>query len=200
MSDRDRNTEHNPLPEALEQLESKLRLTQLPEVGLDRDAMMYRVGYAAAERDLGRPRLVAWAWPIASALAACLATVLVMRPATPVGPAEQLVAESAAPDSESPAVDLASDAAGDEDYRVWPRRRFWPASAPLLTMRDRALRAEWYDVPTSGLAGGSTAAPATSRELLHELLPDEAETLEELPGLWKLRRFEQEPNGMEGTS
>ena len=117
MSDRDRITEHGPLPEALEQLENKLRLTQLPEVGLDRDAMMYRVGYAAAEREQGRPRLSAWAWPIASALAACLATVLVMRPATPVGPAEQLVAESAAPDSESPSVDLASDAAGDEDYR-----------------------------------------------------------------------------------
>ena len=67
-------------------------------------------------------------------------------------------------------------------------------------MRDRALRAEWYDVPTKGLAGGSTEAPATTRELLHELLPGDAESLEDLPGLWKLRRLETKPNGMEGTS
>ena len=196
MSDRNRTTENSELPEELKRLEGQLRQTPLPPAQLDRDATMYRVGYAAAERDLGRPRLRVLAWPIASAAAACLATVLAMWPAAPVEEGVGTLAVMEQPvsvnPSEEPVVskDVSRDAVViDEVDRVWPPRRQWSASAPMLALRDRVLRAEWDDLRTNGFAGsGPTTEPATARELLHELLPNNNAPAA-LPVFWNLRHL-----------
>ena len=125
---------------------------------LDRDAVMYEAGWAAAEAKLcaKRGRL----WPATSGVLAAsvmvLATLLVDR-------------------GETPPVAHNTTLAAREGLTVTPPvlqvRRFSPTDQSLLAVRERALRGEFPE-PTQTVEQGTPTrhAPVTQRDLLEELL------------------------------
>ena len=197
----DQSPVDRPLPDDLVQCESILAHMSLPRSRLQRDELIYRVGWAAAEVHAqsvtgqgvepsrsspgtgGRSTL---AWSVASAaIAASLAVVITLRiqPAVDApanSPADAVVdlsrAEDPAKDRERkpPSADLAQLTRGGINKGT---EVGWTAS--LLIMRDRALRQQLDDrwIVSEGSFGGSLAndaaslQPRTSREMLREFLP-----------------------------
>ncbi|MEM8944695.1 MAG: hypothetical protein AAGD11_05875 [Planctomycetota bacterium] len=157
------------LPKKLREIESRLgQLSPLPSE-VNRDMLMYQTGWAAAEAQFARPR--AWLWPATSAaLAACL---LLMLSAANLRPSPTPLVDSDTPRADDP---LMVSLPRVPRITV-PTAKQYPPTATLLVMRDRALRSEFdsLSLSTADFAGGvvdeARNGPATSRELLRELLP-----------------------------
>ena len=152
------------LPPELMEVADQLRGLHMPESRLDRDQLFYEAGKAAAAGS-SRSRS-ALPWQLASgALAAAvlvLSTLLMQSPDV-----EPLVVEApvAAPPAETLIV--------DNRFVAAPRRmeiRQWPDSAPLLTLRDAALRMELPE-PKLVASEGKEFGSLTVGELLQEMLP-----------------------------
>ncbi|MEM9352400.1 MAG: hypothetical protein AAGA92_05255 [Planctomycetota bacterium] len=164
------------LPAGLSNLEQRLRLAALPKAGVDRDAVMYQAGYAAAQRELRRGGpLRAIGLPLSAAAAACLATVLWLQPARDLR-SEAALASSTESGSESPPTYTSPP----ETIVATPAVvrlpvRVWSDEAPFLALRERALRSQWVDYSRPArLAVEPEGGPKSSREILSELLPSDA--------------------------
>lgn len=175
--------------------ESGLTGMSLPASGIDRDTLLYRAGWAAAEAHAERsrerltPRPASGAAGRRAPLAWCLASALV---ATSVTVAVVQVWQPSTDRSTQKVADVVRDdqpAAEPESMRQpaasapLPAKRTarvpigWTAS--LLTMRDRALLQQ-LDDPWVKLESRTTASsvedtvaspPKSSREMLREFLP-----------------------------
>ena len=187
------------LPDELARCESILAGMSLPKSRVQRDELLYRAGWAAAERDAkscsvrgaeqkqssrntgGRST---FAWSVTSAVvAASLAVAITLQ------------VQPAATTQVNAVVDVSRDhgsAVTEEESLVTPipdgfaNRADVEWTASLLIMRDRALLQQWDDPWTvndpsiSELSsdGAMPSQPKTSREMLQEFLmgPSEQDT------------------------
>ena len=161
------------LPPELAEIETQLHQLALPSARVNREQLFYQAGWAAAQANLGptssgNSRLL---WPLTSgvlAVAMVVLAVLVAQTPTTV----QTVAEATVPALEQPAEQVVAK----PQVETLARRsrltfRHWAETAPLLVMRERALRGEF---PEPSLAVSLTVAPhpqMTARELMQEFLP-----------------------------
>ena len=186
------------LPEELARCESILAGMSLPRSRVQRDELMYRAGWAAAEGDANCPSLQGaerkqysrgtggrstFAWAIASAAIAASLTAAItlwLEPAA-VAPTDAIVDLSSeegsaiSEEEKQPPESRAHLIPGGSTRRVGIE---WTAS--LLTMRNRALSQQWDDpwIATETSIGESSSndaissQPKTSREMLQEFLPE----------------------------
>ncbi len=164
------------LPPGLNELEQRLRLAELPPASVDRDAVMYQAGYAAAERDLrtvGPLRAVGL--PLGAAAAACLATVLWLQPARDLELQAASAGHAESASERPPTEDMAPEVSAVPTRLARPAVRVWSEDAPFLALRDRALRSQWVDYSRpKRLPGEASGGPKSAREILSELLPADA--------------------------
>lgn len=175
MSTKDRLT-----PE-LAELEDRLRNLAPTASTVDREALMYRAGWEAAEAALQTRRLPAtklWIWPATSAaLAAALLLVLTLRPE----PAKLSASLQQRNDSNAATSQLivtddekAAPAVQVRNQRVptiAPQLNRYASTAPLLAMRERALRFDFDDPAADAVADEGPITVSTNRKLLEEYLP-----------------------------
>ncbi len=163
------------LPPELAKIETGLRQLSLPSARVNREQLFYQAGWAAAQANLdpnlsGTPRLL---WPTTSgvlAAAVVVLAVLVARTPTTV----PTVVEATVPALEQPTEQVVAKPQVEPfARRSLPTIRHWAETAPLLAMRERALRGEF---PEPSLAVSLTVAPhprtMTARELMQEFLPE----------------------------
>jgi len=153
------------LPAELRSTESLLRRFSPVDSEINRDATLYRAGWAAAKMQAqGR---TPWLWPATSAV---LATALLL---ITLPPASLLQRTGTEPKNTAKKTNLPTPSAQQPQPRPYtpaPRKR--TSLAPFLAMRDRALRME-FDEPFSyaGFEDDDEVPKAvTARELMQELL------------------------------
>lgn len=174
------STEDRLTPE-LAELENRLRNLAPTASTVDRETLMYRAGWEAAEAALQTRRLSTaklWIWPATSvALAATLLLVLTLRPES-----TELSASSQQQNSTNEATQQPAEAndikampavqvQNQAVQAIVPRRNRYASTAPLLAMRERALRFEFDDPSTNAVADDGPLTTSTNRKLLEEYLP-----------------------------
>ncbi len=161
------------LPPELAEIEAGLRQLSWPSARVNREQLFYQAGWAAARANLdptssGNSRLL---WPTTSgvlATAVVVLAVLVARTPTTV----PTVIEATVPALEQPAEQVVAK----PQVETLARRsrltfRHWAETAPLLAMRERALRGEFTE-PSLAVSLTTAPVPTTARELMREFLPE----------------------------
>ncbi|MDC0937126.1 hypothetical protein OAS39_12645 [Pirellulales bacterium] len=183
MSDNDR------LPAELADVQSRLATVVPKGCSVNRDELMYRAGWAAASVQESR-RLGSWAAGVLGAGLAAAATLAAtnLLPSPDVGTTSvEHVASSGESVRSNHSPTLAEIATAD---RSRPKaRRFDETAAPLLALRDRALRNELVDITASIKSENfaSLEMPASMKQLRKELMPMPHPTLPapSAPGPWQ---------------
>lgn len=174
------STEDRLTPE-LAELENRLRNLAPTASTVDREALMYRAGWEAAEAALQTRRFSTaklWIWPATSAaLAATLLLVLTLRPERAERSArlqQQMETQVAPPQpidtgktQAAPPVQVRNQTTPTMTRQL---NRYAP-TAPLLAMRERALRFDFEDPTADAISDDGPIAASTNRELLEEYLP-----------------------------
>ncbi len=158
------------LPPELADIETQLRLLSLPDTRINREQLFYQAGWAAARASVVPASSLLW--PVTSgvlAAAVVVLAVLVARTPTTV----QTVVEATVP----PVVRPVEQEIAKPQVDTWARRslppiRYWPETAPLLAMRERALRGEFSE-PSLVVSLTTAPVPTTARELMREFLPED---------------------------
>jgi len=150
------------LPPELAAIETQLRGLSLPAARFNREELFYQAGFAAARAKIvPTPRLF---WPVTSGALAAAVIVLAVTIARTPTTVETVV------EVKEPAIDRSIRQPEQFVDRPLPMYRHRAETAPLLALRERALRGEF---PESTIAGSptTTPVPTTARELMQELLP-----------------------------
>jgi hypothetical protein len=158
------------LPPELADIETQLRQLSLPDTRINREQLFYQVGWAAARASVVPASSLLW--PVTSgvlAAAVVVLAVLVARAPTTV----QTVVEATVPALEQPAEQEIAKPRVEPFARrsLLPIRR-WAETAPLLAMRERALRGEFPE-PSLAVSLRTAPVPTTARELMREFLPED---------------------------
>ena len=179
------------LPRELAAVEARLASVAPKPSRLDRDALLYRAGYAAARASASRGRWLSRLTTAAAVLVAIVAThcLSTMSKRAPTVQAQKS-AQSAARKSPLAMKDEPAEPRPGLAPRPSPVYRFDIKNAPLLAARERALQME-FDEPPIELA--SDAVPeadvsGTIQQLREELLPrpDNRARLEKMfPWKWQ---------------
>jgi len=184
------------LPDELAAVQTRLaRLVPAPS-HINRDEMMYRAGWVAARNRAPSGRVVRWFPMVSAATAAVIAVavIAVVALAPLFWPAltstHRVVSEATNDDSlvleiEEPPVPLQS-----KPKRIDQSKRLRTFSgAPLLAMRERALRFE-FDDPTTASATDATWPSVSRQQLREEFLPSRTATTSNIDaGLWQWLPF-----------
>jgi hypothetical protein len=154
------------LPPELADIETQLRQLSLPDARVNREQLFYQAGWSAARASVAAaPSLL---WPVTSGvLAAAVVVLVVFGLRTP--PTVETVAEATAPTIEQPVEQPAEPRV--EYLRPTYPYRHRVETAPLLALRERALRGEFSE-PTLAVSQSTSAVPMTARELMQEFLPE----------------------------
>lgn len=161
------------LPAELKAVESLLQQFSPVESAINRDTSLYAAGWAAALAQA--PTKSHWLWPTTSGvLAASLLLLITLPPAPPASSLQRAGTEPQAPTNQAhkrttPTQIPFAQAQTPRNFTSPPRR--YSPSAPMLTMRDRALRME-FDEPVSfvGMDDDYVPKTMTARELMQEIL------------------------------
>ncbi|NOZ39494.1 MAG: hypothetical protein GXP24_04625 [Planctomycetes bacterium] len=155
------------LPAELREVETLLREFVPVESAINRDASLYEAGWAAALAQA--PQKSHWLWPATSAVLA--ASLLFLIAYSPASSLQRAGTEPKNTPQQKALPPLQAQTPPPRTFTLPPRR--YTLAAPMLTMRDRALRME-FDEPVSFAGRDDNYAPApkslTARELLQELL------------------------------
>jgi hypothetical protein len=150
------------LPPELADIETQLRRLSLPAARVNREQLLYQAGWSAA-RASAIPA-ASLLWPVTSGvLAAAVVVMLMFVLRTP--PTVETVAEATAPTVEQPTEPRV------EYVRPTYPYRHRAETAPLLALRERALRGEFPE-PTLAVSQSTSAVAMSARELMQEYLPE----------------------------
>ena len=163
---------NDPLPPELTNLEQQLRRLPLPAAKLDREATLYRCGWAAAEahfhgRQSRRGRIWMSSSGVLAASVVVLSVLLVRQDAA--RQVAEVHASAATAVNASPAEDAKpiAEALPFVDFAA----RFAPDDTSLLAVRERALRGILPEsAKTANQGEVQFQRPKTSRELLNEFI------------------------------
>jgi len=150
------------LPSRLEKLEAELRQQVPQDCAVDRDALMYQAGWAAAEV-AGRLR---WGWPTTSGLLAASVAVLaffLVRGSEPV-PMAEVKTEPTKPAIEHRLPNLVLTP--EQPVRVVPVRH-WEAEVAALARRHQLKK---WDVVDREVTKVASTEVKTARSLMQEFL------------------------------
>lgn len=173
MSNEDR------MPHEFIDIEARLSALAPAPSRVDRDALLYRAGFAAAKAQAAKRR---WIPPVTTAAAVLVAVVvthaLSTTSATVIPDAGDKVAYRSAK--------TADEQASPAQRAPRPQYRFNLKTAPLLAARERALQMDFEELPelASGVSVPSGPA-ATFRRLQEEYMPRRSGTdAEPSPSRW----------------
>jgi len=159
------------LPAELSDVETLLKQFSPTDSEINRDVLMYQAGWAAATAQA--PARTHLLWP---AISAAFAASLLLVIALTTRPLQRSGTEPINPRPLNPTQAIAKPTAsiGAPEVvraRPVPRKRYSP-KAPLLAMRERALRQDYDDLPLNILSDDSPPpVDITHRQLLREFLP-----------------------------
>lgn len=181
----------------MKQFEAALRKLPLPPSKVNRDELFYQAGWAAAESAQARaakPSKRLALWQGATAVLAASLLLVLLHPFTAEPVVE--VVESSTP-VEPPITEtvVKEDASRTQPVIQPTVRRFHPRNAPMLAMRDRALRMEFDEMSFgASLETIQITEPKTSRELMEEFIHKESQAnIQPAPAenLWNWTRLRQ---------
>lgn len=159
------------LPDELADVRARLHAVQPAPCRIERDELMYRAGFAAAQARLSQRR---WILPAITAAAVIAALAIRLREPTsnPVPAGGPISDATAAPVAVEATIDEMLHARATIPQARHPVFRFDISSAPLLAARERALQFE-FDEPTHRSTADTTMTmhrAASVQQLRQELL------------------------------
>ena len=158
------------LPGELVDVENSLQRLSPRQSAVSRDALMYQAGWSAAMAQAsGKTH---WLWPTSTA---ALAATLIFALAHPLAsPLQRAGTEPGGIASAPPPPQQTSPSTPAAAQPVHFPRKFYSPRAPLLTLREQALRLEFNDYVGQGVAEDGPPEISTNRSLLQEFLPEDS--------------------------
>ena len=160
------------LTSELTEMEALLRQFSPAPSAIDRDTLMYQAGWAAALTS--KTNSTHWLWPATSAALAAALLLLIVFPATsPLQQTKTELADHTQPVEENTPVATPALPTPQVVLRFHRLPLRYSDSAPLLALRDRALRNDFEDyTAANSTSESSLPTHTTNRQLLREFLPE----------------------------